>query len=130
METHNILNGNIVHGDHIGKTLGFPTANLQTADPLPPDGVYIARMSWKDGTRYGMLDIGLRPTVGGKEQRVEIHLLDFHGDLYGKKVRIETLHFLRKEQKFADTDALRRQLDADLEATRNYLGQNHLKNEE
>ena len=130
MKTHNVLNGNIVHGDHIGQALGFPTANLQTADPLPPDGVYVARMSWRDGDRYGMLDIGLRPTVDGKEQRVEIHLLDFHGDLYGEKVQIETLHFLRKEQKFADTNALRRQLDADLEATRNYLDRNHLKNEE
>lgn len=125
MQIHNILNGSIVPGDRLGRTLGYPTANLQTADPLPADGVYVARMIRTGGCLYGMLNIGHRPTVEGKEQRVEIHLLDFHGDLYGEKVRIEILHFLRKEQKFAGLDALRLQLDNDLQETRKFLSQNH-----
>lgn len=129
MKTHNLLNGSIIHGDHLGRSLGYPTANLQTADCLPANGVYVARMKWESGERYGMLNIGLRPTVNGNEQRVEIHLLDFQGDLYGKWVQLEILHFLRKEQKFAGIDALRRQLDSDLQETRNFLNQNHLKNE-
>lgn len=129
MEIHNILNGNIVHGDHIGRTIGYPTANLQTEDTLPTDGVYVARLCWKSHRHYGMLDVGTRPTLNGKEKRVEIHLLDFQGNLYDEKVRLEILYFLRKEMKFSTMDALKKQLDADLSETRNFLLQNHLKNE-
>ena len=129
MELFNSLNGNIVHGDHIGRTIGFPTANLQTADTLPPNGVYVACLKWKNGKRYGMLNIGLRPTLGGSAQRVEIHLLDFQGELYGEKVQLDILYFLRKEQKFAGMEALRKQLENDLLETRKYLTQHNLTNE-
>ena len=117
------LHGTIVPGDRIGRTIGFPTANLQTADPLPEDGVYAAVLHWKGGCRYGMLDIGMRPTLDGKNRRVEMHLLDFSGDLYGESVEITPLHFLRENRKFTDTEALRKQLMADRQLVREHLAE-------
>ena len=116
-----ILHGTIIHGDRIGRTIGFPTANLQTTDPLPERGVYVARMTWDEGQGFGMLNIGTRPTVGGATLRVEMHLLDFQGDLYGKRVSVRLLYFLRSEMKFAGTETLRRQLMADRRQTEDYL---------
>ena len=121
---HQTLHGTIVHGDRIGRTIGFPTANLQTEDPLPEHGVYVARMDWKSGNGYGMLNIGTRPTVEGTSLRVEMHLLDFHGDLYGETVSVQLLHFLRKEKKFAGTEELRQQLSDDRRQTEAFL-RNH-----
>ncbi|MBO7624825.1 MAG: riboflavin kinase [Bacteroidales bacterium] len=120
---HQTLHGTIIHGDRIGRTIGFPTANLQTADPLPERGVYVARMVWKSGSGYGMLNIGTRPTVNGTTLRVEMHLLDFQGDLYGETVSVQLLHFLRQEMRFAGTEALRQQLLADRQQTEAYLHQ-------
>ena len=122
------LHGTIIHGDRIGRTIGFPTANLQTTDPLPERGVYVARMTWDAGHGFGMLNIGTRPTVGGATLRVEMHLLDFQGDLYGKEVSVRLLHFLRSEMKFADTETLRRQLMADRRQTEEYLHE-HIGND-
>lgn len=121
MDKYATLHGIIVQGDRIGRTIGFPTANLQTAGPLPEDGVYAAVMQWKGGRFYGMLDIGLRPTMDGKDRRVEMHLLDFNGILYGETVAITPLHFLRGNRKFADTGALRAQLALDRQLICHYL---------
>ena len=109
------LQGVIVHGDRIGRSIGFPTANISTADPLPAGGAYLARMRWDDGDGYGILNIGTRPTVGGTETRVEIHLMDFKGNLYGKKVEVQLLRFMREEHKFDSLHTLRQQLRHDLQ---------------
>lgn len=121
MTDFTVLHGYIARGDQIGRTLGFPTANLCTTDFLPVNGVYVACMRWDGMVRYGMLNIGTRPTVEGKEQRVEMHLFGFCGNLYGKHADIEPLYFLRKEQKFSDTEQLRKQLESDREQSVRYL---------
>lgn len=117
----NTLHGTVIHGDRIGRGIGFPTANLHTDDPLPENGIYVALMEWESGNGYGMLYIGNRPTVGGTEKRVEMHLLDFNGELYGQSVSIQIIHFLRKEKKFEQTSALQEQLRADRKQTEEYL---------
>ena len=125
MESANLLHGTIISGDRIGRTLGFPTANLQTADELPEDGVYVARMDWDSGSGYGMLNIGTRPTVNGNDRRAEMHLLHFKGNLYGKTVCVKLLHRIRKEIRFADTAALREQMVADRRETEEFLLEKH-----
>lgn len=108
--------GLVVPGDKLGRTIGFPTANL---DPepgvlLPKDGVYAVRI--KRGGRQvynGMMNIGWRPTVGGKEHRREVHLFDFDGELSGETLEVQYLQRLRDEQKFASLDDLRIQLQQD-----------------
>ena len=119
------LHGIVAHGDALGRTIGFPTANLETPDPLPPHGTYVAEMEWQSHVYFGVLNIGLRPTVHGKELRVEIHLLDFKGTLYGEKVTITPLLFLREERKFDSVEALKQQITADVAIARDYL--NHIR---
>ena len=122
------LHGIIIHGDRIGRTLGFPTANVQTSDPLPERGVYIARMEWESGDGWGMLNIGTRPTIQGTEMRVEMHLTDFQGDLYGQHVTIRLIRFLRKEIRFQDIEALRQQLLRDRKETETFLASHCITN--
>lgn len=115
------LRGKIIHGDALGRTLGFPTANLHTTDLLPDNGVYIAQLEWNTKLYQGILNIGFRPTVQGCEQRVEIHLFNFNGSLYGENVTVTPLLFLRKERKFETLEALRAQIAQDQAAARDYL---------
>ncbi|MBO4403596.1 MAG: riboflavin kinase [Bacteroidales bacterium] len=115
------LRGKIIHGDALGRTLGFPTANLQTTDLLPDNGVYIAKLEWNTKLYQGILNIGFRPTVQGCEQRVEMHLFNFNGSLYGESVTVTPLLFLRKERKFETLEALRAQIAQDQAAARDYL---------
>lgn len=116
--------GKIVRGDTIGRKLGFPTANLSVPPEklLPANGVY-AVFSEVKGKRYlGAMNIGMRPTVsqGSEERRVEVHIIDFNGDIYGEKVKIEILHRIRGERKFRDLDELRKQIEKDIDWIRNH----------
>lgn len=103
--------GEIVHGREVGRTLGFPTANLYAAPGklIPPLGVYIARLRLENGESYGgITNIGRRPTLhNGADVSVETNLLDFAGDLYGQRAEVELLRFVRPERPFADLAALR-----------------------
>ncbi|MEO8377239.1 MAG: riboflavin biosynthesis protein RibF [Candidatus Sumerlaeota bacterium] len=113
--------GVVVRGDGIGRTIQFPTANMQLQQDvlIPPRGVYAVRVTDASGaTHAGMMNIGWRPTVGGKELRNEIHLLDFSGDLVGQQLRVDYIKRLRDEKKFDGLDALREQLNHDREAAR------------
>lgn len=118
------VGGFVEHGKKLGRTIGFPTVNLLPPDEkcLPPYGVYFSEVRI-DGKIYnGMTNIGLRPTVSNNGQvSVETYIYDFDEDIYGKYLEIALLTFHRKEQKFSGVDALRRQLDLDLEAGRNYF---------
>ena len=113
--------GQVVKGDQIGKTIGFPTANLEVAQLiLPPNGVY-ATCTELDGKFYrAALNIGVRPTVatGQPELRVEAHLLDFSGDLYGREIELQFVAKLREERRFGTVDELRQQIGHDIEAVR------------
>ena len=109
------IEGTVVRGRQLGRTIGFPTANLQVEriEGAGPDGVYAA---WflLDGARLPcMLNIGSHPTLPGGGHRVEAHLLQYEGDLYGRRAAVETVHFLRGEQKFSSPEALRAQLEYD-----------------
>ncbi|MEZ6003637.1 MAG: riboflavin biosynthesis protein RibF [Planctomycetota bacterium] len=114
--------GRVVHGDALGRRLGFPTANLDLDHELhPPTGVYagFARCDRIDGVRPAMANIGVRPSLaqpGSREPRVEVHLIGYEGDLYGQELEFEFAARLREEQAFADLDSLRVQLAADQEA--------------
>ncbi len=110
--------GTVVHGDHLGRTLGFPTANLELAEELRPGhGVYAARV----GEHLAVVNVGLRPTVSGQSFRFEVHLLDFTGDLYGQHLRVALVEKLRDEERFSGIDALRAQIARDVDHARRVL---------
>ena len=117
--------GEVLHGDALGRTLSFPTANIFTGDAqLPPDGVWTVRVDMGDGRLIdGVANLGKRPTVGGDGRRLEVHLLDFSEDLYGKSLDVRFLVHLRGERKFPSLDALREQIAADVAATRRLASQ-------
>jgi riboflavin kinase/FMN adenylyltransferase len=113
--------GRVLEGDKIGRQLGFPTANLDvTGLVLPPNGVYAASTHWQGHFYRAALNIGVRPTVASAqpELRVEAHLLDFSGDLYGTELEVEISAKLRAEQRFASPDELRQQIARDVAAVR------------
>lgn len=112
------LQGKVVHGNQIGRTIGFPTANIPVPaqQMIPANGVYAAIVT-VDGRRHpGILNIGYRPTVAnGPHISIEVHLMDFDKDIYGKEICIAVCHFLRHETKFSGLDALKAQLEKDKE---------------
>lgn len=114
------LDGRVTTGQQIGRTLGFPTANLQVDDFLklvPADGVYAVRVQVEGHIYKGMLNIGCRPTIDDDSRRtIEVHLFHFAGDLYGQSLRVEFLRRIRGEQKFSSREALARQLQQDARA--------------
>ncbi|MDB9495420.1 bifunctional riboflavin kinase/FAD synthetase [Spirulina major CS-329] len=116
------LHGVVVQGQQLGRTIGFPTANLQVPDQklLPRHGVYRVRVSSAAGLSNltGVMNIGCRPTVSGTKPTIEVHLLDWSGDLYGETLAIAIEKFIRPEQKFPSLDALKAQIAADCQGAR------------
>jgi riboflavin kinase / FMN adenylyltransferase len=109
------IRGEVVHGDARGRTIGFPTANIQLGAHLEPArGVYAVTARLPDGGSVkGVANLGQRPTVGGTESRLEVHLFDFSGDLYGQELEVALHGFIREEQKFESFDALKAQIVRD-----------------
>lgn len=118
------LPGLVVRGDQIGRQLGFPTANVRTEPNrlMPKDGVYTVRLDWekesRQGGRAGVANLGVRPTRDGLNRILEVHLLDWEGDLYDRSVEVRFLDRLRDEQRFPDVTTLRAQIARDVEAAR------------
>jgi len=115
------IRGMVVRGDGRGRELGFPTANLwvpANGKLVPPPGVYAVRGGLRRGIFGGAIHIGPRPTFTGSPPTIELHLLDFEGDLYGEEIRVEFIRFLRHVHPFSSASALVDQLKADVEATR------------
>ncbi|MFT3706774.1 MAG: bifunctional riboflavin kinase/FAD synthetase [Archangium sp.] len=114
------LDGVVVPGAGRGRTIGFPTANIDTPNELrPAAGVYAIRVRVPgEGARGGAANIGVKPTFGGGEVTIEAHLFDYQGDLYGKKLRVEFLERLRSEKRFASASELSAQIARDLEEAR------------
>ncbi len=123
-----VLTGTVVPGDQRGRTLGFPTANLDLdATLVPAYGVYSSRVAIlepdgePEAVYDGVTNIGHRPTFDGRTVSAETFLLDYQGDLYGRRLRVSLVERLRNEQKFSGIDALRAQLGRDVEAARDSL---------
>ena len=130
------LQGEVVQGKQLGRTIGFPTANLSLPERkfIPRLGVYAVEVSSLEDAEGGfsrsmtplhrypaVMNIGVRPTVSGEGVTVEVHLLDWQGDLYGQQLRVELMQFLRPEQKFDGLDALKTQILADADQARQCL---------
>jgi riboflavin kinase/FMN adenylyltransferase len=122
------LTGVVIEGQKLGRTIGFPTANLELPKNkfLPRQGVYAVQIlihseNSTPTQKTGVMNIGNRPTVKGTYTTVEIHLFDWSGDLYGKKLVVEIVKFLRPEQKFAGLDALKKQIQIDCTVAREFF---------
>ncbi len=112
------ISGRVVHGDGVGKKLGFPTANMQMKHNRPPlNGIFVVELSGVAAHPLrGVASLGIRPTLKTQGQPVlEVHIFDFDGDLYGRHVRVDFLHKLRDEEKYADLETLTRQIELDVE---------------
>ena len=113
------LHGVVVAGNRLGRTIGFPTANMQQYEPLklvPGNGVYFVKVETLGGNYYGMCNIGYRPTVGaGNARTIETHIFDFDEDIYGLDMKVTFVEKIRDELRFDSMDALRRQLEKDRE---------------
>ena len=119
-----VLTGIIIKGKQLGRTIGFPTANLKIEENyklIPQNGVYIVKSIINEQTVFGMMNIGFNPTVDGQKQSIEIHYFDFNADLYNQKISISILHRIRSEQKFESVELLKEQLEKDKKTTLNYL---------
>jgi riboflavin kinase / FMN adenylyltransferase len=114
--------GTVIHGNKLGRTLGYPTANLQPTDRnkmIPADGIYAVAVQIKGSVELlqGMMSIGVRPTVGGIDRVIEVNIFDFDEEIYDQQLRVYVKHFLRQEVKFNNLEELTEQLHKDKAAT-------------
>jgi len=110
------INGLVIHGDKLGKTIGFPTANLQIEEAyklIPGDGVYAVKVKVKGKEYNGMLNIGNRPTVDGTNHKIEVHILGFNNNIYQEIISIAFVKKIRDEKKFESLEHLKDQLEKD-----------------
>ncbi len=116
------INGIVVQGDQIGRTINFPTANLQTEDLVIRSGVYISEVEM-DGKRYqSITNVGLRPTVNGKKLQIESHIFNFNDIIYNKRIKVIFHKLIRLEMKFDSLEALKVQIGKDKEYAKEYYG--------
>ena len=105
-----------MEGRKLGRQLGFPTANVERGEEqFPPDGVWAVRARAATLSLQGVANLGVRPTVGGEERLLEVHLFDFSDDLYGVTLEVEFVGYLRPEQKFGSLEDLKAQIRRDAE---------------
>jgi riboflavin kinase/FMN adenylyltransferase len=110
------LHGKVIKGDGIGSTIDYPTANIninKSKKIIPKDGVYTVQIIIKNKKYYGMLNIGYRPTVNGKNRRFEVHIFDFKSNIYDEKIKVKFLEKIRDEKKFKNLHLLKEQLIKD-----------------
>jgi riboflavin kinase/FMN adenylyltransferase len=118
------LTGTVIKGKQLGRTIGFPTANLKLKENfklVPQNGVYIVKSILNNKTVFGMMNIGFNPTVDGKHQTIEINYFDFDEDLYGQKITVSIVGSIRAEQKFDSIEQLKEQLGKDKKTTIAYF---------
>lgn len=110
------LSGKVIHGDKRGRTIGFPTANIEIEEPLkliPPNGVYAATTQIDDTNYPVVMNIGVRPTLNGTEKRIEAHIIGLNKDLYNRRIQVQMHSFIRNERKFEGLDSLKDQIQLD-----------------
>lgn len=118
------LTGSVLKGKQLGRTIGFPTANLKIEENyklIPRNGVYVVKSYINQKTVFGMMNIGFNPTVAGEKLSIEVHYFDFDADLYDQKIAVSLLEYLRPEQKFASVDLLKEQLQKDKKTALDYI---------
>jgi riboflavin kinase / FMN adenylyltransferase len=118
------ITGVIVKGKQLGRTIGFPTANIQVreiAKLIPADGVYAVKVYYQENEFGGMLNIGNRPTVDGTFKTIEVNIFDFNKEIYGENLKVEFIQKIRNEQKFNGLDELKAQIALDKETCKNIL---------
>lgn len=113
--------GTVVEGDKRGSSLGFPTLNLQTQSILIPHGVYVSLVRFEQSVLKGVAHIGAPKTFNISETRCEVHLFDFNGSLYDKRVELNLLHYLREVKKFENEAQLIAQIERDVNLAKNFL---------
>ena len=121
---HFSVEGRVVKGDKIGRTIGYPTANIfveETYKLIPSDGIYAVTVSMAEETYKGMAYIGQRPTINGMTRNIEVNIFDFNKEIYGQTIKMTFLEFLRHDVKFTGLDALKDQLQKDKENTLAYF---------
>lgn len=122
-----MLTGRVIKGKGLGKTIGFPTANLfieESYKLIPKNGVYVISCNYNGRLILGMMNIGTNPTVNGEDQSIEIHFFDFNRDIYGEKLQIDLHTRLRDERKFISVEALKEQIKIDQQNALQYLEHN------
>lgn len=120
-----VFEGTVVKGEQIGRTIGFPTANIQLDEPekiIPKSGVYVVLVTIGGKKYQGMMNIGTRPTLANNGKvTIEVHVLDFHQEIYGTKLRVEVVQYMRDEKRFMNIEELKNQIKLDETDTRNYF---------
>lgn len=119
-----MVSGTVVLGKQLGRTIGFPTANIQVAEDyklIPPIGVYVVGVTVKGTDYYGMLSVGTNPTVGGTEKTIEVYIFDFNDTIYNEEITVRFLTKIRDEEKFASIDLLIEALKNDEVFSRNFI---------
>jgi riboflavin kinase/FMN adenylyltransferase len=122
------ITGEIIHGKHLGRTVGMPTANIKTdvAALTIPLGVYASHITVRGETYVGLTNIGTRPTVDNDTAvSVETHILDFDADIYGETVTLEVRHFIRAIRKFDSLEEVKQQVQRDIVDARRYFAASH-----
>lgn len=117
------VTGTVIHGNQLGRTVGMPTANIRPDDRkiLPPNGVYVSDVLLDGNVYRGITNVGYKPTVGGeKTPGVETWIFDFEENLYDRELKVELLHYVRPERKFASLAEVKRQVEQDAEIARTY----------
>lgn len=123
-----MISGKVVKGRQLGRTIGFPTANIQIYEDyklVPAIGVYVVGVTVKGNDYYGMLSIGTNPTVGGKEKTTEVYIFDFNEVIYNEEITVHFLTKIREEQKFSSVDLLKEALKEDERFSRKFLSKNN-----
>lgn len=118
------FSGKVMKGKQLGRTIGFPTANLELLEPfklLPKKGAYVVYSTLKGARIFGMMNIGHNPTLGENERTIEVHFFDLKEDLYDSVLCISLLAFIRPEEKFSSVEALKTQLHKDRDFSKKYL---------
>lgn len=118
--------GTVVHGEKIGRTLGYPTANIEipeTAKIVPADGIYAVKIRIDERMLNGMLSIGMRPTVGGTKRTIEVNIFNFSEEIYGKKIEVYFFKYLRPELKFNSLEELVNEMHQDKKNTDDFFGE-------
>jgi len=119
-----LLSGKIIEGKQLGRTIGFPTANIKIEENyklIPKNGVYIVKSIIQENTVFGIMNIGLNPTVNGEDLSIEVHFLDFDMAIYNTEISVSVINRIRDEQKFTSIDLLKAQIQKDKNYAISYI---------